>query len=261
MAAPLGGMTGLYGPVDQPHGTTGRDASNWGGPVDRRHAIPGESSHERPYGGTRYPREEDLAGEPGTGEAPPGFVLDRTPTVHSAPYPALPYGEQLDAQVAAEQMRQLHGLDLGGPAHEHYRGVQYPVTVDSARHDSPFESGLASPPGQLRSGKDLDQGYGQPNGYGFNLGRQFRRWFQDAVPRDRSTLNAGERPFYGRHPQWQARFDGDDSPYGGAGDTSIDMAMRATPVGSPSPYEQPPNPTVAAQSGYLESPVINEGWV
>lgn len=259
--APLAGVTGLYGPPEGPHGQTGRDPSNWGGPADRRHAIPGDSSHERPYGGTSYGQDAELPAEVIYG-APTGEQGDMTPNVHSAPYPA---GITHDPLVAAEQMRLLHGRDLGA-LDVLEDGIPYPVHVDSGRYDSPNQSILArQTAGQLRSGPgstDVDQGDGTEQGYGFAFGHQFRRWFGDPVPRDWSTLNAGERPFYSKHPVWQARFDGPDSPYYGAGDTSIDMAMGDTPVGYATPYLQPPNPTMAATTEQTsEAPVIDNGWV
>lgn len=262
MAAPLAGMTGLYGPADNvPHGSTGRDPSNWGGPADPRHAVWGAET-ERSYQGTAYEQDPALKGGPVPLGGPRGEVIDRTPSVHSAPYPRHPAGEELGYLEAAEQMRVLHGRDLGAPGLIEDAGTPYPTLLESGRYDSPNASMLAKgTPAQLRNSNDVDQGDGRENGYGFNLGRQFRRWFQDAVPRDWSTLNGGERPFYGRHPVWQARFDGPDSPYAWAGDTSVDMMQAPTPVTDPTPYEQPSNPTVAPTTTYSAEGAISSGWV
>jgi hypothetical protein len=262
MAAPLAGMTGLYGPPELPHGQTGRDPTNWGTPPDRRHAIPGDSSGERPYGGTSYGQAPELpAAAPSGAAAPTGEQGDRTPTVHSAPYPR---GIAHDPLIVAEQMRELHGLDLGGPSVLEDAGTPYPVHLESGRYASPNQSVLAAAPNQLRNGNDdVDQGDGSEQGWGFAHGYQFRRWFQDPVPLDRTNLNGGERPFRGRHLVWQSRFDGPDSPYGAAGDTSVDMMQGPTPVGYATPYQQAPNPTMAAAqtAPAVEGAAIDDGWV
>lgn len=262
--APLAGLTGLYGPADNvPHGTTGRDASNWGTPADKRHSTPGDSSKELSYAGTAYGQDDDLLGGREWESAPPAsdVILDSTPDVHSAPYPN---GIEHDLVEAAAQMRILHGLDLGGPEQRNRTGTPYPFTVDAGFHDSPNESALStSVPGQLRSGsKDVSQGYGQANSGTFGLGHQFRRWFKDNIPLDRTGVMPDERPFYGKHPVWQARFDGEDSPYAQSGDTSINMGMSDSQYGDATPYEQPPDPTVQPATGYVaEAPIDDYGWV
>jgi hypothetical protein len=167
--------------------------------------------------------------------------------------------------VAAEASSILHGLDLGGTGLVQDAGVPYPVTVDASYNDSPNESALAKVPGQIAggpAGRDVDQGDGVGNSGPFGFGHQFRRWFGDPVPRNWSTLYAGERPFMGRHVPWQNRLDGDGSPYGAAGDISVGMNLAPTPVGLATPYEQPPNPGVAPVAGYAnEAPVDDYGWV
>jgi hypothetical protein len=260
MAAPLGGLTGLYGPVEQPHGTTGRPVTDWGVPVDPRHATPGDSSHERPYAGTSYGQDGIPVGHV-EGVPDPGFVLDHTPVSHAAPYPR---GASQDPLVAAEQLRELHGLDKGAPAVQAHTGTPYRTHVDVGFYDSPNRSALAATPGQIRSGSDdVDQGYGTENGHGFQYGHQFRRWFHDNIPLDRTGVISSERPFWGKHPSaWQARFDGEDSPFAAYGDTSTGMAMSDTPTGTPTPYEQPPDPAVQASVGYAaEAPISDYGWV
>lgn len=255
----LAGLTGLYGPVEQPHGTTGRPVTDWGVPVDKRHATPGDSSGERPYGGTSYGQDEIPVGEVHS-TPPPGEDLDRTPTSHAAPYPR---GATQDPLVAAEQMRTLHGLDKGAPAVQSHTGTPYPVHVDAGVYDSPNVSMLAPIPGQLRGGKGVDQGYGTENSHGFQFGHQQRREFHDNIPLDRTGVIAEERPFWGKHASaWQARFDGEDSPFAAYGDTSTGMAMSDTPTGTPTPYEQPPDPAVQASVGYAaEAPIEDYGWV
>jgi hypothetical protein len=260
MAAPLSGLTGLYGPSDnEPHGQTGRDRDQQGTPADPRHAVWGDASHELPYAGTAYapelPWDQSWDSEPD-----PGQIQNTTPTSHAAPYPR---GVEEDLVTYADQMGIIHGLDQGGPARLVRAGEPYPTHVDSGYHDSPDRSGLATDvPGQLRSGKDLDQGYGRPNGHGFNLGHAFRRWFKDPVPLDRTLSVPAERPFYGKHPVWQARYDGPDSPYGAAGDTSQGMAMADTPYGYPTAYQGPRDPVVLPTTTYADTaPLDDYGWV
>ena len=261
--APLAGLTGLYGPQGGPYGQTGRNPSEWGTPPDPRHATPGDASGELPYKGTGYGQDAQVLGEAPAGYGGPrGSVQDATPSVHSAPYPR---GVEQDPVVAAETSAILHGLDLGGPGKVQDAGVPYPVTVDAAYTDSPNQSVLARVPGQIAGGPhgtDVDQGDGVGNSGPFGFGHQFRRWFGDPVPRNWSTLYAGERPFMGRHVPWQNRLDGEDSPYAQAGDISVGMNLGPTPVGLSTPYEQPPNPGVAPVTGYAgEAPVTDYGWV
>jgi hypothetical protein len=265
VASALAGLTGLYGPPEEPHGTTGRPVEDWGTPADPRHAISGDSSRERRTAGTGYGQEPDFAevGDLQPWQTPPGAVWDHTPSSHAAPYPR---GAQQDPVLAAEQLQQLHGVEMGGSRRRAWWGRPYDFRVDAGHHDSPDDSGLApGVPGQLRSGpaaKDLDQGRGQPNGWGFNLGHQFRRWFQDPIPLDRTGVPTSERPFYGHHPVQQASFDGPDSPYGTYGDTTQGMGLRPTPVGYATPYEQPPAPTMRPTADYTgEAQVIDYGWV
>lgn len=256
-------MTGLYGPVDNtPHGNTVRDPSNWGGPVDARHAIPGDSSHQVPsYTATPYAPDPNVLGDNPPVSVVRGQLRDTTPRTHAAPYPA---GVEQDPVVAAQASQILHGADLGGTRWLNDGPVQDQGNVNSVLNLSPEVSGLAAGiPDQLRSGSiDVDQGFGQNNSGTFGYGHQQRREFHSDIPFDRTTLNAGDRPFFGKHPVWQNRLDGENSPFAHAGDTSTGMNMGPTPVGYPTAYEQPSNPTVAPVTGYdTSAPVTDFGWV
>lgn len=266
-SAPLGGLTGLYGPHDpQAHGTTGRDPSNWGLPADPSHSVPGDSDlGEYDYHGTAYgPDDPSLIGSEIVPGAPPGEVMDHTPNVHSAPYPA---GVEQDPCVYSQQMQILHGYDLGGT--RLVENAAYPDTqhIESGIYISPEQSLLETAiPAQLRggrAGRDVDQGDGVPNSGTFRVGHEFFLRTTDPIPRNWSTINGGERPFFGAHPSaWQARFDGPDSAYSHQGDTSVDMALAPTPVGLPTPYKQAADPTVAPDNGYgSEAPISDFGWV
>lgn len=261
MAGPLAGMTGLNGPVDNtPHGNTERDPSNWGTPTDPRHAIPGDSSHMPRYAGTPYPPDIPQ------GQTPPleterGQLRDQTPRSHAAPWPR---GIETDDVVAAEQNQILHGTDFGGTRFLSDGPIPYPVAVSSVYNLSPNQSKLAGDvPGQLRGlSTDTDQGFGKDNSGTFGYGHQQRREFHTDIPFDYTTLYAGDRPFYGKHQVWQNRLDGDDSPYGAAGDISVGMSLAPGPSGYATAYEQPANPTVAPVTGYTAAaPVADYGWV
>lgn len=258
---PLGGLTGLYGRDEAEHGRTGRDpVQAFGGPPDARHAIPGDASTQVLFHGTSYGAEVEVQDEL-PAPTPQGGVFDRTPSSHAAPYPQ---GLTHDPEVAAAQMRALHGVDLGGPAHAQSVRVPYEQALDQSLTNSPNTSALVKVPGQLRSGgvgDDVDQGYGTVNGFGFEFGRRFRRWFTDPVPRDHTNLYGGERPFRGHHGVGQMRLDGLDSPYGVAGDISRGMNIGPTPVGLATPYEQPPNPSTRTSTDYPAEAPITEGWM
>lgn len=256
--AKLQGLTDLYGRPTTPPvlGETGRDPENWGTPPDRRHAIPGDSSHQLPYDarvyGAAIEADDQVESTP-----LPGLTYDQTPNVHSAPYPAWTQ----DPLIAAEQLRDLHGRDLGAVELTVGVGTPYPETVDSGRYDSPNQNELAKVPGQLKAGSDdTEQGYGSENGFGFQFGRQFRRWFKDPIPLDRTGTVHGERPFYGRHPVETHTYDV-DSEFGAAGDTRTGMNLGPTPTGYPTPYEQPPNPTYRGTVQPPEESGYSGGWV
>jgi hypothetical protein len=258
----LKATTGLYGPVDdQIHGSTVRDPANWGGPVDPRHHIPGDSSREPDYAGTPYPppAPQIIAVQPGLSRTP-GHLRDQTPRSHAAPYPR---GIQTDPVLAADASAILHGADLGGTTYLNDAAIPYPVQVENRYDLSPNQSGLAAAPDQLRGlSTDTDQGFGHDNAGTFGYGHQQQRIYHDPIPFDTTTLYAGDRPFYGKHPVWQNRLDGDGSPYAQAGDISTGMNLGPTPVGYPTAYQQPPDPTVAPYTGYAsEAPSAGADWI
>lgn len=254
--AALQGLTGLYGAVEEPHGETGRPASNWGTPADPAHAVPGDA-HPKPTTGRVYGSEISTDHE--VESVPlPGLLVNDTPDVHSSPYPT---GLTHDPLVASDQMRRLHGQDLGGVEATYAVGTPYPTSLDQTYTESPNQTVLAKVPGQLKAGSDdTEQGYGTENGYGFAFGHQFRRLFRDPVPLDRTGTVHGERPFYGRHSVGQNLLDV-DSPYGAAGDISTGMNLGDTPTGYPTPYEQPPNVTYRPTADYAGESPMSDGWM
>lgn len=267
MATPLAGLSGLYGPRDpEAHGRTGRDPSMWGVPADPRHAIPGDSAlGDYHYHGTAYgPTDPAIVGDDPAPETGAGEVFDHTPNVHSAPYPN---GVEQDPCVWSMASTELHGYDLGGTRLVEHAAVPDQQHIVSGIYPSPQDSVLApGTPAQIRGGEaglDVDQGDGVANTGTFAIGHEFFLRTTNPIPRNWSTVNGGERPFYGAHPSaWQARFDGDDSAYGAQGDTSVAMNMAPTPVGYPTPYQSPADPTIAAQIGYgSESPMSDYDWV
>lgn len=255
--ARLQGLQGLYGPP--PVGEEGRDPKEFGTVADPRHKVPGDASAQgHDYLGTGYGpvinNDAKISSTPLQ-----GLVVENTPDSHAAPYPR---GLTHDPLIAAEQMRELHGLDLGGP-----RSIigtiptPYEQAVDQSLDLSPNVSGLVAIPRQLRAGTDVDQGDGTTPGYGFGFGHYFRRLLDSGVPRNWAGTVRGERPFLGPHSVAQARFDGPDSPYGTFGDTSQGMGNAPTPTGDPTPYSPAPNPTVTPNTGYPTESGFTGGWV
>jgi hypothetical protein len=200
-----------------------------------------------------------------------GQEIDQTPDTHRAPYPRgliQVSNDNPDAlAVVAEQMRELHGPDMGGP--RLYNGFsptgrEEPTDYTTDRYDAPNENYLASAPGQLKgsyghgsSGQsglgggnaDTTQGYGVLNTLPeFQVGHSIRRVQHGRILTGFDYTNLhGEQdvPFYGRHPVQQMPLDGPDSPYFSGG--SIDGAniVWEGRIGDPSPYVQAPEPDIA----------------
>lgn len=257
----FGGITGISGlsGVEAAPPMQGRDPSNFGTGPQPGHDVPGDQSadsHEL-YQGTRHPVPESLVDEDGVDSTPPGGrVLDETPVGHAAPYPR---GLTHDPLISAQQSQMLHGLDLGGTRRQVEVGLPYEFHVEGGTEDSPNASILAAVPGQLRTGTDVDQGFGSTPGYGFAFGKLLRRVFKDPVPIDRTGTVHGERPFLGAHPLNTPRPYGDDSPYGEASEER-GMRMGPTPSGPPTPYMPAPEPEVSA-TDYAREAGFSNGWV
>lgn len=254
--APLAGITGITPGKAPPQ--TGRDPEEWGTPPDKRHSTPGDAKG-LPVKGGQYAQDPGLPPESLRLTGPAGRVRDKTPNVHAAPYPR---GIETDPVLAQEASAILHGDDLGGMAFLFDGAVPYGVEVDSGFTDSPNASIQATPPAQLRDGsRDEAQGEGRTNSGTFNVGHQARRIYKDPVPMDRSTLLGGERPFFGRYRNAQARFDGPGSPYGLQGDTSTGMSLAPQDVGFATPYVQPADPAIATGGYGTEGASIGADWV
>lgn len=259
MAGPLAGLTGLYGP-EVPHGTTGRDPSEWGTPVDEQHGQPGGATG-LPTKGGQYPQDPALVGE-GIDPAamPSGQVQDQTPVSHAAP--VVRGLEQLDDFDAAAASQALHRVNLGGPRFLHRAPEPDPGTVEASRSDVPGASILVQGPKQLASGStDVDQGLGVANSVReFAVGHQFRRTYTDPVPQDYSEPR--ERPFFGKHAVRQPLMSGDDSPYGIQGDFTSGMNLGPIDPGYPTPYQQPADPVVLPSTAYPnEALPIGAEWM
>jgi len=199
-----------------------------------------------------------------------GEEIDRTPTTHSSPYPRgiiqegiAGGGQPGGLHIVNEQMRDLHGPDLGGVAFllgEQPSGHEEETNYTTERYDAPNENYLTPDiPGQLRAAgnngvgasghgnADPTQGYGVLNTLPeFQMGHSIRRVQHDRMPWD-FTNTHGEQgvPFPGRHPVQQMPLDGPDSPYFSGG--SIDGAniIWEGRIGDPTTYVQPVEPTVS----------------
>lgn len=282
---PLSGLSGLYGNMDPDPNQTfdeGVEEAHANDPHPGHATYGSNSPGELPYSGTSYgPAGQSLAAgdsfspftQLGTDEP-----LDLTPTSHRTPYPRGIRQQSWDTPDgladAGTQMRQLHGTDQGGPRKFNAfapGGLQdggNDVTVD--RYGSPDDHVLsANIPGQIRgagqggvgsmSGKDSVQGYGSLNnaaGDEFSHGHSMRYVGHSSLAFDRTGTGAPDaRPFLGKLPNAQARFDGPDSPYYDAGGIDhVQVMMRSGGASFPSPYTPPPDPTVLPAMVVTDSP-------
>jgi hypothetical protein len=279
---PLKGLTSLYGdpkdtgsfmdegvlearasPTNPAHGQYGDlPFRNFGGTAGP------ELSH-----GTAYDAGYDDPGYCHFGFPEPGEVQDQTPTTHSSPYPrgiiqigsaslSTPGG----LEIVAEQMSQVHRPEMGASrvfSGDEITGREESTDYTTDRYDAPNDTMQARVDGQLRmpylgaggqggkGGADPVQGYGALNSIPeFQAGHSIRRVQHDRMPWD-FTATHGEQdvPFFGRHPVYQATFDGPDSPYYDAGNTRLGAQIPwEGRIGNPSPYEQPAEPTFASYS-------------
>lgn len=282
--AKLAGLTGLYpdpqdttdtydegvleakaNPLASEHGQTGVQAYGYSGTVPT----------EAPFGAFAvYDGWSDTAAaEYGRlGFDAPGNALDETPVTHSSPYPRgiiqASWGNPDALAEAGVQLRELHGLDLGGqrffngfsPA-----GREEPVHYSTDRYEAPNQTYQApGVPGQLRgnvtygggsaaaggsgggSNADTTQGYGQLNTVEeFQAGHSIRRVQHDRMPWDFTNTHGEQNvPFPGRHPIQQMPLDGPDSPYFTMGDISGANVPWEGRISYPTPYMQPAEPAI-----------------
>ena len=264
--SPLSGLSGLYGNESPDPNQTFDEGvlEAHGSAVDSSHGDPGnQTPGQLPYAGTTYGQpNQDVQGFTPDYSMRGVGGLDQTPSSHANPYPRGIIQQSWDdpdaVARAGVQASELHGIDQGGPRSvlgwsQAGREIQTNYTTD--RYDAPNTNDLSSDvPGQLRGtgpmGKDTTQGYGKlnPSDPEWQKGHSIRRVQHDKMPMDyTNTHGSGPRPFLGRTPIAQARFDGPDSPYFSAG--SIDGAqvmMRSGGATDPTPYEPPPDPTIAS---------------
>lgn len=274
--APLAGLSGLYGNENADPNQTFDEGilEAHANALDPEHGnIGAQGPGQLPYSGTSYGQEPAF-----TGFTPDYAMrglggLDQTPSRHDNRYPRGIIQQSWDNPDAAArvggQLSELHGTDLGGPrAFGGYNPAGREETTDytTDRYEAPNDTQQAvSVPGQIRGGAaalDTTQGYGKLNNASeFQHGHSIRRVQHDRMPLDlTNTRGTGtDRPFMGRIPIAQARFDGPDSPYFAQG--AIDGAqvmMRSGGASDPTPYQPPPDPTIAA--GVAATPASPFAW-
>jgi hypothetical protein len=261
--APLSGLSGLYGNESSDPNQTFDEGvlEAHANTLDPEHGNTGsQGPGELPYGGTSYGQDSRF-----TGFTPDYSMrgiggLDQTPSSHANPYPRGIIQQSWDepdaVARAGAQTALLHGVDQGGPRANggfNPAGRENPTDYTTDRYGAPNETDQAlNVPGQIRGGLsalDTAQGYGQLNSTDeFKRGHSIRRVQHDKMPMDYTNTHGGQDgPFLGRIPIAQARFDGPDSPYFAAG--AIDQAqvmMRSGGASDPTPYQPPPDPTIAA---------------
>lgn len=280
---PMQGLHGLYGRQGGPqqtmdmgvyearaspgtaksHGKYGSQALGYGGPVPGQSANPAVQGAYDSGFSEEYP---DWGFEGGS----LAEYLDRTPDVHSAPYPRGIIQEGLASlntpgglELVNEQIRQLHQRDLGGVKLmlQHDPAERQTVTrYTTNRYPAPNETVQGrNVPGQLRAGpagtfggggyygsgqSDTVQGYGKLNSLDeFQRGHSIRRIQHDRMPWD-FTNTHGEQdvPFLGRHEIRQKVLHGPDSPYFEAGDISGQHIPWEGRIGFPHDWAQAPEP-------------------
>ena len=246
------------------------------------HAAPGTATTHSEYGdtagqnwpagygagihGTSYGVDINNTGQRGEHGGPAGQLIDQTPDVHCAPYPetgpaTMDHGTQADINEAATarmvQRHALHGRALGAEIFTNRfspAGRETPTNFTTDRYESPNETMLATgTPGQLASAgtgggasKDTTQGLGQLNPTDeFAHGHSIRRIQHDPMVWDRSLDYAPPQPLWGRYQLREARFDGPDSPYFEAGDTSTgQQVVWEGRIGNPTAYQPPAEPLI-----------------
>ena len=250
------------------HGHYGSQDYGYSGTVPSASPFSGMAAYDGGMTGTGY------AGLPynAVGRRDDGPDDQTSGTSHQAAYPRgiiQPSWEAPDGEYARSgaQMREVHGADMGGPDFyvntaiaDNMAGTDW--TAD--RYESPHDVMLsANVPGQVRGGgtggsasntgrgagsADVVQGYGKANSLSeFAHGHSVRNVQHDKMPQDYTNTH-GEQdvPFRGRHPVQQMPFSGPDSPYYSQGEIDGANTPWEGRIGDPSPYVQPPEPTVTA---------------
>lgn len=199
-----------------------------------------------------------------------GEYDDKTPDIHSAPWPrgiAQPSYDNPDGYaIAGEQLQLLHQQDMGGVEFYQFTapgGREEETHYTTDRYDAPNENYLSPAPEQLRPGygygggaggvgnaggsnADPTQGYGVLNSMEeFHTGHSIRRVQHDHMPWDYTNTH-GEQdvPWPGRHPVGQMPLDGPDSPYYEMGNISGAQIPWEGRIKDPTAYQQPAEVTV-----------------
>src|SRR6266568_340236 len=292
VAMPLKGLTGMYGdpqdtvdimdegvleakanPLHPDHGSYGSQDYGYSGTVPDASPFGGMSSYDAGMSGDDFSAlPYDAAGR-GHMDGPDDETSGRS---HQAAYPRgiiQPSWQSPDGEYAraGDQLRQVHGTDLGGPEFyvntaiaDNLAGTDW--TVD--RYESVDDVALAqNTPDQLKGGSasntgrgagsaDVVQGYGKANSMDeFSHGHSMRYVQHDKMPQDYTNTH-GEQdvPFAGRHPVQQNTFTGPDSPYFEMGDIDGANTPWEGRIGDPSPYIQPPEPTIGTP------PISEDVW-
>lgn len=255
--APLPGLTGLNQialPVDtqailEQQGVIA-DPSHGGPPYtgqSPQFAPPYPSSGQAAYG------PSGLESPLGSYVLPPGdHQIDATPVTHAGPWPkGVGDGDPKGPENWEYQqvMADIHSQDLGAVrANTQLPGVDK-GSYDNTYIESEGSALLEAVPGQIKgagAGKDVIQGYGKNDDYGYGGMHVLHRTQKDSVPYNFQWLDPSERPFIVNNISGiQPTFNGPDSPYAEQGDTTQGMgqsAQGAAVLTDPTPYEAPSSP-------------------
>lgn len=245
-------------------------------PADRRHGQapltgPGYPHETGPYPGQPQGSygpsgiEDDLGSwalpsELPRADAPVSARFDSEKGNHGGPFPAwgATYGETRNgaaqAQAQTDSMAD-HAADFGMGdqrmnvyGHD-FQGAHFRQTYAESAGITQQAGGV---PDQLKTtgGGDRVQGWDKGNPV-FQVGHILKRDQADGVPYNQQWLGAVHRPMVIRYNGDKNTFDGQDSPYGPAGNESVDMMQTpgsgVSVLTDPTPYTPPADPTYGAQ--------------
>jgi hypothetical protein len=272
----VAGLKGLapLGPYVQPASEQG-ELERSGLPADRRHGGPLLTGPGYPYQTGPYPSSPQgsygpsgIEGDLGNwcvgadlprADAPPGSRWTGEKGNHGGPFPAWAgtYGQSRDGETSARlQVDSMadHSADFGmGTQRQNvyghdFQGAHFRQTYAESAGTTELDPRV---PDQIKvtDGRDRVQGWKRGNAI-FQTGHILRRDQADGVPYNTQWLGAVHRPMTIRRAGYKNTFDGPDSPYGTAGDESMDMMQThgdgVSVQSDPTPYTPPADPTYGA---------------
>jgi hypothetical protein len=245
--------------------------SRSGAPADPRHGM--DQSGNPPYLTGPYPNQAGSQGAYGPSGLEDPYLdnwslnqgtvdPDQSPITHGGPFPAhgQSYGELRNSDAVwsdqADAMA-MHAADFGTAELMQFnpQGTEY-YNADFSRQYAESEGttktdGMRIPmtiisgEGGGRDRENLGNG-GNPVFKVGHIGQ--RRSQHDGIPYNSQWLDAAQRPFIVRYNGQKNTYDGQDSPYGLAGDETTNMMLgpdQAAVMTDATAYNPPADPSVA----------------